>query len=533
MCLGSAYRSIDNYPAARNAYEQAISEWRKETNIPWQASTLNSLGVLYHDQGEYEQAVRSFEAGLECARQSSSSWREALLLTSLGDLYIDLDEFESAELAYTNAVKIVNRISFQFLTNYLYLAQARLARLIGRVYEANSHLGRVEVPIEASGSHSERGMFHLERGCVRLMEKKPTAARTDLELALGIFQQGGLRLETSSCHIWLAAALLEGEEPASVRAHLVAALKSVHAVENYSPILQDLRRALPWLSNLKDDAESESLLAPWLDRAIREERRLPILRKRLRRLLTSVPIQASHLTIQAFGKAQVRVNGKLVPTSQWKTSSVRMLFFFFLSRERPVTKDEIGEILWPESNTQQLKLRFKNDLYRLRHALGQEVILFENNQYSFNRLLDFEYDVENFETHLAKARVAVTSENKIAQLSAAAALRQGSYLKDVDATWALAERERLEQACLEALKQLAELHFQSGDLPAALQVCQDALMIDSCREDFHRLAMQLYAQMGDRLAVIRQYQTCREALRTGLDLSISEETETLYQRLLD
>ena len=332
MCLGSTYRSIGNYPAARNAYEQAVSEWRKETNIPLLASTLNSLGVLYHDQGEYEQAVRSFEAGLEYARQSSSSWREAFLLTSLGDLYIDLDEFDSAELAYANAVNIINRTSYQFLINYLHLAQARLARLIGRVKEANSHLGRAEVPIEARGSHFERGMFHLERGCVRLMEKKPTAARTDLELALDIFQQGGLRLEADNCHIWLAVAMLEFKDPAIVRDHLADGLKKVLMVENYSPILQEFRRALPWLSNIKDDAESESILVPWLERVVREEKRLPALRKRLRRLLTSVPIQSSHLTIQAFGKAHVRVNGKLVPVSQWKTSSVRELFFFFLSR---------------------------------------------------------------------------------------------------------------------------------------------------------------------------------------------------------
>jgi DNA-binding SARP family transcriptional activator len=55
--------------------------------------------------------------------------------------------------------------------------------------------------------------------------------------------------------------------------------------------------------------------------------------------------------------------------------------------------------------------------------------------------------------------------------------------------------------------------------------------VNSCLEDFHRLAMRLHADGGDRLAVIWQYQACRLALRTELDMLPSEETEALYRRL--
>ena len=531
MCLGDSYQNIHNYQAAQNAYELALNEWQKESNLSWQANVLNSLGVMFHQQGDYERAVRSFEEGLTCARRGASSIREALLLTSLGDIYIDLDEFGPAGLAFTNAAHISNRISYQFLSSYLNLAQARLARHLGHYKEASVFLAKCESSLRSHGTDPERGHFHLERGRLRLMEKNSDASRVDFRSALDLFNKSSQLPDARICKIWLAAcAVEEGSESAS--ADLQEALKPVPDGERQVPFLQEMRHARSWLIKLREDDEIRPQLDPWLEKISLEEKRLNSLRKQLRRLLTSVPIQAPELNIQAFGKTRVRVNGKVVTVKQWRTSSVRELFFFFLSRTHPISKDEIGEILWTESNPEQLKLRFKNELYRLRHALGQDVIVFEDNLYSFNRLLDFDYDVENFESHLAKARLAIKSEEKVKHLQAAVSLHQGPYIKDVDATWALVMRERLEQACLEAYKELAELQFRSGEIQAALQACQDALKIDSCREDFHRLAMQLHAHKGDRLGVIWQYQACREAMRTELDLTISEETEALYQRLI-
>jgi DNA-binding SARP family transcriptional activator len=202
-----------------------------------------------------------------------------------------------------------------------------------------------------------------------------------------------------------------------------------------------------------------------------------------------------------------------------------------LAVSRPLSKEEIGEALWPDMDYDQSKLRFKNELYRLRHALGQEVVLFENDFYHFNRLLDYDYDVENFSVHLAKAKDARGLEDRISNLHIATGSRNGPYLQDMDATWIPAERERLDRACITALRQLIDSYRQKGDLQAALHACQEALKIDVCREDFHRLAMQLCADLGDRLAVIWQYQACRKALREEQDVDPSEETEALYRRL--
>ena len=529
--LGLSYYSSGNYPAALNAYNQALKELRNENNLPSQANLLNNLGLLYHHQGEPELAVQTFESGLECARTSNSQWQESLLLTSLGDLYIDLDEHDSAFQAYDNASRIAQQVSYQFLTNYLGLAQAHLACLRGRFREANTYLHQAQASVLATNSNYECGLYFQEHGCLQMMEEYYDSAASLLNQALGYFLRGGLTAEAACCRIWLACACSKAGKPADACKQLGMALEKVSSGSSAYAVQQTIRQAHPWLKDLENNAECHGILAPWLANIASAEQRLPDLRRRLRRFLHSVPIQVPHLAIQAFGKAQVRVNGKLVRTQQWKTVSVRELFFFFLAASRPTSKEEIGEVLWPELSPQDLKLRFKNELYRLRHALGQEVIRFENNLYSFNYLLDFEYDVEKFNTAIMKAKSSSQVQEKIFHLRKAAALRNGPYLQDLDATWILPERTRLDKACVDAWMQLAELLRQQGDPQAALQACQGALKIEPCQEDAHCLAMQIHADQGDRLEVIWQYQACSKALRSELDIDPSSATQALYRRL--
>jgi LuxR family maltose regulon positive regulatory protein len=531
MELGSTYRTSGNYTAARNIYEQALAEWRREENMLSEASVLNNLGVLLHNQGKYEEAVQAFEAGIQCARQSRSSWNESLLLASLGDLYTDLDEYEAAKEAYLAAAEALKRVSHQFLVNYLNLAQARLARLCGQVKKAHYYLNRAGDLVRSAGSNHESGLFYLESGCLHLAEESLAPAIMDLEQACDYFQDGGLAAESAWSRVWLAAAQLASGEIAAVRSSLQAALEAEQTQIGFAPLLPAVRQAQPWLAPFRSDPEIGPFLSPWLERAAQFEAQLPALRKRLRHLPFTIPIQAPHLIAQAFGKARVRANGKLITQAQWKTASVRELFFYLLATTQPLTKEEIGEALWPGMDPLQLKLHFKNDLYRLRHALGAKVVLFENDHYSFYRQLDYEYDVEDFTTHLAKAQTATQVKEKITNLRAATKLWNGPYLQDLDANWAWPERERLKETCLEAFKQLATALHQEGQVQAALQACRGALHIEPCREDFYRLAMRLHAEQGDRLAVIWQYQACSKALREELDVAPSEETEALYGRL--
>ena len=368
MELGWVCQATGKHAAAAQFFQAALLEWKRENNLFSQASTLNNLSVLYYMQGDYESAVRTLEEGLVCARQGNFRWQEALLMASLGDILCDLDEYESAQQTYTTAAGIAQQVSYQFLVDYLLLVQARLARLQGRFPEAHSGLQDVRPLIQAAGSNYESGLLSLESGCLSLAEGKLRSALFEYaECPRPVpARQPGLRGRLDPRLAGGSFGCLFGTMPLP-HSHLAMLLAALPPDGDDTPLVHMLRHAAPWLAELAGDPGADPLLVSRRPRG----QRLPALRKRLRRLLKAVPLQTSRLTIQTLGKPQVRVNGKLVAQSHWQTASVRDLFFFFLLSPRPLTKEEIGAAFWPDIDSDQLKLRFKNNLYRLRHALGR------------------------------------------------------------------------------------------------------------------------------------------------------------------
>jgi two-component SAPR family response regulator len=260
---------------------------------------------------------------------------------------------------------------------------------------------------------------------------------------------------------------------------------------------------------------------------------LPSIRRQLRRLARTTEIPAPSLIIHAFGQGQVWVNGKLATMSEWQTQSVRELFFYFLAENRPLTKEQIGEILWTETiEPSKLKLRFKNEIYRLRRAIGLDTIIFDGESYQFNRAIDHEYDIEAFDAYLSLAKNLITPEEKINFFQKAIDLVHGRYLEDIGSTWASPERERLNQAFLSASLSLAELYYQDGQIPKALNICRHALEYDETSEAIYRLMMQIFFRMGDRASIVHTYQTCEQTMHRIFDLPPSAETNNLYRELI-
>lgn len=531
MELGMARRVLGDLASAQLNYEKALAAWQKQGHLTAQTTLLNNLGVLHHFRGEYEKAVQSFEQGLDCARRSGYLRSEALLLASLGDVYADISDLESAGQTYQRAHEIAIQTNDHFLFNYTRITLAGIARRSRDHDCARLLLEDAESAVRQTSSRFETGLCMLELGCLHLSEGNPGRAIPYLLAALENFEQGGLQAEAARANLWLAAALTQAKGPEAARPAIEAAFRFAGGGDPPTSFLPAGLQVRAWLVPLAEDEKIGPRLRFFLGQVDQFQKQLPSLRKRLRRITSLAPESAPALSIRAFGKSQVRVNGKLVTNAQWRTQAVKELFFFLLQASKPLTKEQIGLELWPENDTEQLRKRFKNELYRLRRAVGQDAILFDGATYRFNHDLDIEYDVEVFESSLKRARAAQDAEAKLRAYQEAVAAVRGLYLEDIGSSWVMADQERFRQRYLEALLAQAELLLGRRDSEEALKVCQYILTMDKTYEGAYRLMMSIHAARGDRPAVTRQYQACRDALAAELGVPPSVETEALYRKL--
>jgi ATP/maltotriose-dependent transcriptional regulator MalT/two-component SAPR family response regulator len=530
METGMAYRAIGDFTEARNAYEKALQIWRKEGNLSWQASLLNNLGFLYYFQGEYEKAAFTLEEGLICARRSRSARLDALISIGLGDLYAELEDVDMARQNYLHAADILQEMADHFLRHSLALAQGNLALIQKNVFLVYEAIKEVADAIQSSGSKYENGILNLIYGRAYLLEGKFLKAVESLESAEKLFIEDGRNNETAVARIWLAAACWQDEDRGRA-AQLINGLRASLG-KNIHAALVAAHQARDWLNGLRDMPGLERSARDLFVQVDRLAIKMPAIRRQLRRQAQVVSSPDPHLTIQAFGHAVVSVGGKSLTISDWQTQSVRDLFFFLLSTEKPLTKEQIGESLWSDLyEPSKLKLRFKNEVYRLRRAVGQEVVLFQDNHYSFNRNLDYEYDVEAFEAFLARAKSTNIPAEKMDFYQKSVDFVRGPYLTDVYADWAAHDRERLGQAYLNALVSLADLYKQHAKYEKSVMTSQQAIAYDPGCEAAYRTAMEAHHRLGDRAAVTRVYQSCRSALQDLFNLPPSKETIELYNRL--
>jgi two-component SAPR family response regulator len=525
METGMVHLALGDVQSAIHAYQEALEYQKAERNFHAQAEILNNFAVLYHQLGEYELASETFELGLAAARRSRNLRAEILILTGLGDLYSEIEEFDAALQAYVQVEQRINSQTGSFLSNYLVVAKGFLWLLKNDLEGAAELLQMNRRTVRNSPSNYERGLWWLFEGRYYLLKGEAKKAVRLLQECKAFFSEDGRLLEKQWSIIWLSAACEQAGQHDAARAELSGLLAATSSLDH--ALVVAFRQAVKWLSSLQSDTRSRPEMSMLFDRVRRLDAKLPAVRRLLRRHAQSIQMPAAGLVIHAFGHPEVVVDGRVVSMSDWMTQSVRDLFFYFLYRQDRVTKEKLAAELWPETDDPQaLKVRFKNEIYRLRRVVGRTTIVFNEEYYCFNRSLDYDYDVEVFDLLLDRARRSRTDTERVQHLQNAVDLVKGPYLEGVDTAWADVERVRLAQAHVTALEEAAHLYLGTSQLSKCLSVCHDR-----CNETIYQLEMRAYGTLGDRAAVIRRYQACKNALQEALGLPPSPETEQMFLEL--
>ena len=529
--LGLAFVNAGRYPQAHAAYQQALHLAESSGDVFEQATLLNNMAVLYHLQGEYSKAGAVFEEALQLTEKTGYSHLRPYILTSIADLYTELAADEPAQSAYQAARTVARMNADRFLLTYLDIAQASQARRHRQLAKSEELLASAQERAQKSSSDHLHALWLQEAGQLALAQNQLEQAVEVFSESAQRFRTGGLKVEAARTFLHLGYAHYLLNHLQASRQALQVAFQLASGLDSHNVLVISAQPAQEMLTAFQDDPDLGTEAAFLLNQVDQFQTRLPSLRRKVRPFASAVPFTPPQLTIKALGGMQVWLDGREISVPEWQNQrKVRELFFYILAHPAGASKENLGTVFWPDSSSAQLKLQFKNTIYRMRYALGQDVIQFENNRYSFNRSLDYDYDVESFRNSLEK-----NGGNQAQQMEgyrAALAIYKHPYLPEVEGVWVLPIREQLWRQYARTALQLSRYYLEAGKYEQSLEVANQILEKDACHEEAHRLAMRAYAAKGNQAGLKRHYQRCREALARELQAKPSPQTERLYQMLL-
>ncbi|MBN1148381.1 MAG: tetratricopeptide repeat protein [Anaerolineales bacterium] len=530
--LGPLYMDAGDLAAASACYQQVIEYYREREDLFNLGAALNDLAFLHHQRGEFTEAFATYEQALAKAQDAGNVRTQAMVLIGLGDLFVDLEAPDAASEAYNQARPIVERLMDHFLIAYLDLAEAAVARLQGEIPRARTLLESAGKIVLQTQSDYTRGLLLTEAGRLAITEGDYCQASTELAKAVQIFESGGQRVFGGRASLLLATARFGIGETEAAWSQLDKAFHLVSVLDSPYILVPSAHWAKPLLSDSGLSPVVGQKARYLLKQVEQFDEHLPELRRSLRFQKMTIPLSPPKLRIRAFGKAQVMLGDTPITTADWHSQTTRDLLYLLLSEPRGLSRDVIGECLWSSSSPVKLKHRFKNSIYRLRRALQQDVIVFDNNYYTFNRDLDYEYDVERFLELLNQVKESQNIEERRQVYEELIQLYQGEYLPEVNGFWVLPERERFRQFFLSAGLQLSTIYLETSRHDLALEVCQRLIIEDPYLEGAYQIAMQIHAATGNRSAIVRLYEKLKEALNAGLGHSPSAQMESFYRSLV-
>ena len=251
------------------------------------------------------------------------------------------------------------------------------------------------------------------------------------------------------------------------------------------------------------------------------------------------------IRIYVTGRVAVEVDGQVVINERlFRGKQGRLLFAYLVSeRSRPVAKEELASVLWPDQQSDTWEAALSSLTSRLAALLSSEGL--ETLGMSFSRRfgqyqLRLPSDVGSiFEagtSALDRAEAAVRAgeaRNALGPAAVAASIARRPFLPGVDGFWRESLQGKLDRQLVRALDCLGEMQLEIGEPQTALESALESVRLDPYRERAHRALMRAYAATGNRAKAVAAYHEFRELLANDVGTDPEAETEALYLEILD
>ncbi|MFN8445758.1 MAG: BTAD domain-containing putative transcriptional regulator [Caldilineaceae bacterium] len=240
---------------------------------------------------------------------------------------------------------------------------------------------------------------------------------------------------------------------------------------------------------------------------------------------------AEKLEIALLGNPELHLAGQ--PMAKFRSAKVYALLYYLAVTRRAQPRSVLAGLFWGEIGEYYARRNFSRTLSDLAQYVGDHLLI-ERQTVAFDRQQPYWLDIEVLEN---AADCPPTAQN-VAALAAAAERYRGDFLDGFVVQeapefdqWLLSERTRLRTCALQLHETLSRYYAEQGELTQAMNYARRILQLEPWREEAHRQLMLLLAQSGQRSAALAQYELCRQALSSELNVEPSSATLDLFSHI--
>ena len=247
------------------------------------------------------------------------------------------------------------------------------------------------------------------------------------------------------------------------------------------------------------------------------------------------------LSIALLGPPVIEVDGLPLAVDTRKATA---LLAYLAVEGRPVRRDTLASLLWPENDPARARSALRRTLSTLRTALGARWLVAGRELVSLGGSGVW-IDVDELRSLVASCEGHGHGPGQgcrrcLEPLRAAAALARGPLLAGFglrDSTeyddWQQLTGDVVAREVAAVLDRLTDALVAAGDHAAAVTTAQRRLAMDALHEPAYRRLIAAYAANGDRSAALQQYRECVRVLDRELGVRPLDETTALYHAVLE
>ncbi len=244
---------------------------------------------------------------------------------------------------------------------------------------------------------------------------------------------------------------------------------------------------------------------------------------------------AEPVTVQVLGGFAVHLDGRELGRADWgRLSAERLVKLLAVTPGHRLTREVAAETLWPGMPPESGRSNLRKAIHFARRALGADGVLAGGGDVVSLDHRRLHLDLDVLEAAMARITGGEAVEPGVPGSTTALDTILGLGGRDLlpddlYEDWLVGPRERIRGVWVRTALRAAAAERDRGRKDEALAIVDRVLEKDPADEAAHRLAIELLAADGRHHAARRQFELCRRALRSTLDVDPAPETVEAFR----